>query len=332
MLYSAWLYVATFIYAFSLAPSANAQPGGSRPGGATPPGGGPMFRYHEVVQSDGTVELVPATVSLAVSNQAQIRIEGDSRIIESNGIPDHSTGAFPNRGNPNEISSQAYRYTVPAHPQRSGQFAPLFGPFGVCINGVPLDPGAAEFFHGDRGSGWQYEALSGAVDLGLDENHAHVQPTGAYHYHAAPTLLLNEASLNPMQHSPLIGWAADGFPIYALYGWDENENVRQMESSHRLRAGARPTGENQPGGTYDGTFVADYEYIEGAASLDECNGKQVVTPDFPDGTYAYFITEEWPFIPRCYAGTPSADFSHGGPGLRGPTLVWPGSWGQIKKR
>ncbi|MBJ67052.1 MAG: hypothetical protein CME28_03470 [Gemmatimonadetes bacterium] len=38
------------------------------------------------------------------------------------------------------------------------------------------------------------------------------------------------------------------------------------------------------------------------------NGGQVVTPDLPEGTYAYFITEEWPFISRCFASTPSADF------------------------
>ena len=47
----------------------------------------------------------------------------------------------------------------------------------MCVNGVPLDPGAGESFHLDRGSGWQYEALSGAVALGLDTNHGHVQPT-----------------------------------------------------------------------------------------------------------------------------------------------------------
>ena len=50
--------------------------------------------------------------------------------------------------------------------------------FGIAVNGVPFDPGAAEFYLGDRQSGWQYEALSGAVPLGIDENYAHVQPTG----------------------------------------------------------------------------------------------------------------------------------------------------------
>ena len=49
-------------------------------------------------------------------------------------------------------------------------------PFGIALNGVLFDPGTAEFFQRDRSSKWNYEALSGAVRLGLDQNHAHVQP------------------------------------------------------------------------------------------------------------------------------------------------------------
>ena len=61
-----------------------------------------------------------------------------------------------------------------------------------------------------------------------------------------------------------------------------------------MRSGDRPTGEKQPGGTNDGTFVNnyEYEYVKGTGGLDSCNGSQVVTPNFPEGTYAYFITEE----------------------------------------
>ena len=260
----------------SLAQVTQAQRGGPRPGGPPPPGGdgGPMLRYHEVVQSDGTVALVPATVASSLPSQVQIRIEGDWRIIESNGIPEHNTGAFPNEGNPNAISAQSYRYTVPAGPELSGQFTPTTGLFGVCINGVPLDPGAAEFFHGDRASGWQYEALSGAIALGLDESHAHVQPTGAYHYHAAPSLLLNEVGFQHDKHSPLIGWACDGFSIYALYGWDEGGSVHLMRSSYRIKSGYRPAGENQLSGTYDGTFVNEYEHVAGTSNPDSYNGSQ----------------------------------------------------------
>ena len=111
---------------FSLAQATQAQPGGPRPGGPRPPGndGGPTGRYHEVVQSDRTITLVPATVVPSLPSQVQIRIEGDWRIIESNGIPEHNTGSFPNAGNPNAISAQNHRYTVPVQPELSGQFTP----------------------------------------------------------------------------------------------------------------------------------------------------------------------------------------------------------------
>ena len=78
--------------------------------------------------------------------------------------------------------------------------------------------------------------------------------------------------------------------------------VSELTSSYQLKEGARPNGADGPGGTYDGTFVQDYEYVAGSGDLDECNGRITVTPDFPDGTYAYFLTDDWPVIPRCVKG------------------------------
>ncbi|MCB1616310.1 MAG: YHYH protein, partial [Pseudomonadales bacterium] len=183
-------------------------------------------------------------------------------------------------------------------------------------NGVPFDPAAAEWYKGIRNDQWQYEALSGAVSLGIDDNYAHVQPTGAYHYHGMPTALLRELSLLPARHSPLVGWAADGFPVYAKYGFvdalDENAGIRELTSSWRLRKGQRPYDKNTPGGYYDGTFTGDYVFQAGAGDLDECNGRFTVTPEFPLGTYAYFLTENWPVIPRCWKGEPSRDFDRKG--------------------
>ena len=215
-------------------------------------------------------------------------------------------------------------------PKITGDIAPLRGAFGVCVNGVPLDPGAGEFFHGDRGGGWQYEALSGAVALGLDTNHGHVQPTGAYHYHAKPTLLIKDLSLNSAAHSPRIGWAADGFPIYACFGFgNDGSSIHELVPSYRIKSGNRPDGENEPGGSYDGTFTRDYEYVEGWGDLDECNGHITTTPEFPNGTYAYFLTNDWPYIPRCHRGTPSEDFAIGRP--EPPSTAVPrDSWGRIK--
>lgn len=273
----------------------------------------PPARRHTRVQSDGNPKLVPATSSPTIGNRVTIQIEGNYRVIRANGVPDHMTGAFPNGGNPHRIEAQDYVYRIPAKPTQADQITPLgMHNFGIAINGVPFDPGAAEWYLGQRNSRWQYEALAGAVPLGIDVSHAHVQPTGAYHYHGLPTTLLDTVKLSANQHSPVIGWAADGFPIYAIYGYaearDPKSKIRALKSSYRLKQGRRPNGPGEPGGMYDGTFVADYEYADKLGDLDECNGRFCITPEFPQGTYAYFLSTAWPVIPRCYRGTPSADF------------------------
>lgn len=273
-------------------------------------------RQHSVIQSDGELNLVRADTAPITENLIEIDVEGDTRILTANGISDHYTGVFPNRGNPHHIEEQKYRLRVPAYPRQANRITPLnMGDFGISVNGVPFDPGAAEWYQGKRNSSWQYEALSGAVTLGLDDNHAHVQPTGAYHYHGLPSLLLKGLAVSADEHSPQIGWAADGFPIYALYGYSNGNGgaVSELASSYRVKSGHRPDGGSNPGGHYDGTFTADYEYIEGLGELDECNGRFVTTPGYPQGTYAYFLTNSWPVIPRCFKGTPSSDFKRGRP-------------------
>ncbi len=275
---------------------------------------GQRTRKHSVVQSDGNIETLKATASPILKNTFSMVVVGDQRILRGNGIAEHLTGHFPNGGNPHQIKTQSYKFSVPAKPKLASKITPLgMHNFGLSVNGVPFDPAAAEWYLGDRNSGWQYEALSGAITLGLDENHAHVQPSGAYHYHGVPTLLVSDLKLMNNQHSPLVGWAADGFPIYALYGYqnadNNNSKIIKKSSSYQLKKGARPSGGKNPGGYYDGTFIADYKYVAGSGNLDECNGQYTQTPEFPKGTYAYFLTESFPVIPRCYKGAPSKSFT-----------------------
>jgi hypothetical protein len=252
------------------------------------------------------------------SNRVAITDDGTNRIITSNGIPEHKTGRFPNKGNPNSISAQLYTYRMPLYPRMKSRPVPLEMrmAFGVAINGVPLDPGAAEFWNNDWNSGWQYEAMSGRVPLGIDQNNAHVQPNGAYHYHGLPPYTVaNAGGAVRVSQMRLFGYAADGFPIYALYGHSEAKNMASslvaLKSSYQLKKGTRPSG---PGGRYDGSFVADYEYVEGSGDLDECNGRIGVTPDYPEGTYYYVLTREFPFIPRFFRGLPDNSFMKGPPG------------------
>lgn len=252
----------------------------------------------------------------ALQNRVSITRQSGLRIIESNGIPDHTMGQFPNRGNPNRVAEMQYRFTITTQPKAAEKPTPCrLGIFGFALNGVPFDPGAAEWWNNDRSSGWQYEPLSGAINLGLDENAAHVQPTGAYHYHGIPIGLVRRLGEKGVVQ---LGWAADGFPIYGPWGYADpmqsGSPLKKLLSSWRIKRLPRNGG---PGGTPDGTFIEDYEYIAGSGDLDECNGRFGVTPEFPQGTYYYVLTETWPVVPRFFRGTPDRSFLRG-PGGRRP--------------
>jgi hypothetical protein len=254
---------------------------------------------------------VPAPAAAA---EVSIAVEGEKRVIRANGLPDHATGKFPGKGNPNRIAPQRYNYTVPAAPQSAAKTTPLnMSPFGIAVNGVIFDPSANEWWKDDRSTGWQYEALGGGPDLGIDTEHAHVQPNGAYHYHGMPTALLARLTGGKDQ-MVLVGWAADGFPIYGPWiptdANDLNSALKRAQASYHVKAGNRPDG---PGGAHDGKFGKDWEYVAGTGDLDECNGRFGKTPEFPAGTYYYVVTDGYPFVSRLWRGTPDASFIRRGP-------------------
>ena len=257
--------------------------------------------------------------AIASDNHVTITTDSNYRYIKANGLPDHDHGQFPNQGNPHRVSPQSYAFRVTLQPRLTGQSQPTGRyTFGVAINGVPFDPGSAEYWKSDRSTGWRMEALNVPGKLGIDHHNAHVQPTGAYHYHGLPHGLLEGTS--PNQHSPLIGYAADGFPIYARYSYRESDNprsaIRELTSSYVLKTGNRKS--SDPHGRYDGTYNRDYRYQAGHGDLDECNGRSGVTPDYPDGTYYYVITADYPYVPRCFRGTPDDSFRKQGIGRQRP--------------
>lgn len=151
-------------------------------------------------------------------------------------------------------------------------------------------------------------------------NDAHVQPSGKYHYHGDPTNFIAGLGVTSSAHSPIIGYAADGFPLYYKYVYSDPQNsnsaIVEATSCFQLKSGNRPgDGTTAPDGAYDGTYVEDFEYNGslGGCMLDQCNGRFGVTPDFPNGTYYYVLTADFPVVPRCFAGTPDMSFSIGPP-------------------
>lgn len=257
--------------------------------------------------------------------------DGSNRILTGNGIPNHEVGSFPNPHNPNTISAQNVNAQFTLCPTIiSDTGNQVGGPamaIAYAINSVKFDPATAGRCNDAgvcrlaQGQGnWNIEALGhDTFNFGDDMNHAHVQPNGSYHYHGMPELLMDFLGEN--QGMTLVGWASDGFPVYARYGYsnptDADSEVVALQPSYQVKSVADP---NRPlvmtallggpgGGSTNlntpipmGAFTQDYEFIEGLGDLDRCNGRFGVTPEFPDGIYYYVVTDDFPFFTRCLKG------------------------------
>jgi YHYH protein len=248
------------------------------------------------------------------------------RTMTSNGIPDHATGTFPNANCPNTISAWSAALAVPLAPTATGTASDV-QVVGFALNGVKFDPSTAGTctvsgstatcsLIGNTGT-WNIEALGQtSFNFGVDDDNAHVQPTGEYHYHGMPTAELAKFSGGETKPT-LVGFAFDGFPVYARYGYtdamDSTSAVKVMKGSYQLKStpdASRPSTTTYP----MGAFTQDYEYVAGSGDLDQCNGRTDVTPDFPCGIYHYYITDTYPFIQRCVMGTATGGSEGGGDG------------------
>lgn len=237
-----------------------------------------------------------------------ISVNDNKCIVQTNAIPNHhfndGSNAFPNH-----VSAQNDRYEVPRQPVTAATTTPLslLVDNAILLNGVKVDILAAGCYNvgngkvgcNDMATPWRYDPMHKANGFEVDSHNAHAQPDGTYHYHGTPNAFYTEQSSG--QASPVVGFAADGFPIYGPY-IVVNDTVRKVSSSYRLKTGARPTGTGNPGGAYDGQFRDDYEYVAGLGDLDECNGMTY------NGNYGYYITDTFPYLLACFKGTPDASF------------------------
>lgn len=254
--------------------------------------------------------------SLTVASISDWTCSDTTRDLVANGIPDHDVGEFPNSGNPNTISEQDVEASFTLAPVETDTVTTLGGPAGVTgyvLNGVKIDANTAGSCDDsgnscsliDNSGGWSIEALGHtSFDFGTDDNNAHVQPGGTYHYHGMPEGFVAKQG-GSSANMTLIGWAADGFPIYARYGYsdadDASSDLVVMTGSYELVSevsDSRPSTDD-----YElGTFKQDWEYVSGSGDLDECNGRVGVTPEFPDGIYHYYATDSYPYFQRCVKG------------------------------
>jgi hypothetical protein len=241
---------------------------------------------------------------------------GTTRKLSANGVPDHDVGPFNIQADLDfKIVAQSVSFSTPIAPALTSTAKELGGPrgdTGFILNGVKIDAGTGGSCN-DSGSNctllgqagqWRMEALGQtSFNFGADSSNAHVQPGGVYHYHGMPEGFIRK--LGKGQAMTLVGWAADGFPIYARYGYSEATNaastLKVVQSSFRIKTA--PDANRPATSLYPmGTFLQDYEYVAGLGDLDECNGRTGVTPEFPKGIYHYFATDTYPYLQRCVKG------------------------------
>lgn len=235
----------------------------------------------------------------------------------TNNIPDHTYGPF---AGPNVLEAQEFDYSMCRYPQLAMTSTPLeeeLNPqgcqggiiFGISMQGVNYSPYARLYWTNPSGQENTDFHIEADFALMMDLNGGHVNAVSRYHYHNIPQDYFdNDLNIDGNSHSPILGYAADGFPIYYKYLYtdslDANGGISAFSSSHSLKMGNRPgDGITAPNGAYDGNFVQDYEYISSLSDLDECGGRFAITPEYPNGTYYYVLTDNWPYIPRCLKGT-----------------------------
>lgn len=274
-------------------------------------------------------------------NVQRVQYSTNYAYATTTGLPSYVTGPFLD-GNPSIATNQNAIFKIPLNPvQNTGTITGTNpGNIGVFINGVALfdyrdgvawnantnalcgGPGNPPC-PGGMGSAqpWNRDAIV-AERGGFDCAKAH-PAMGNYHHHQNPSafnLDLNVISticnlynadglyvIDSTTHSPLIGFAYDGFPIYGAYAFlntDGTGPIVRMKSSYPLRnistRTTSPTGDVVTAGpvvssTYPlGYFREDYEYIPTSLStpdyLDEHNGRFCITPEYPLGIYCYFAT------------------------------------------
>ena len=270
-----------------------------------------------------------------LANVQTVQYSANSAYVSTKGIPAYVTGPFLD-GNPSQASNQNAIFKFPLNPQQNtGTLtATTGGNIGLFINGVALfdyrdgvswknsTNALAGGPLGGTGDGvWNRDAVVGER-LGFDCSKGH-PAMGNYHHHQNPSaynLDLNVIStvcnlyaadglyaIDSTQHSPLIGYAYDGFPIYGAYAYknvDGTGGITRMKSGFTLRnitarntlyTGTSVTAGPAVSSTYPlGYFREDYQYNATSSAtpdyLDIHNGRFCVTPEYPNGIYCYFAT------------------------------------------
>jgi len=237
--------------------------------------------------------------------------------ISADNIPNHDFNDATANFRTNAIEKNN-NFNVSRSPKIATQVSPTIGQYwdAVMLNGVVADLKSGGCYSpsesradadGNTLAGctieaeWNLVPLEYSTKFGADIHNAHVQPDGSYHYHGNPNAMFDNTPSG--DGSPVIGFAADGFPIYGSYILDiASGQYRKVLSGYTIKLGSRglKTSTN-PGGDFDGVYEQDWEWTN-SGDLDECNGMTY------KNQYGYYVTDRYPFIIGCFRGTIDESF------------------------
>jgi hypothetical protein len=275
-----------------------------------------------------TNSTIESDVGSYLANVQVVAYTSTDTYIKTTGLPSYNLGPFPT--DPNAPTNQNLTYEITRTPtvNTGTKTATALGPIGVAVNGVAFFNAWDGMTYNNDGI-WQQNANVFEASS-FDQGPGHPAPGGTYHYHEEPTALITQVDPgNTGQHaSPVIGYAADGYPIFGPYSYVVNAQgqivdgsngqpeVELMTSSYEMKTytnGVRPNGGPTTSAEADGSYLQDYEYVAGYGTLDQYNGRFAVAPGYPNGTYGYYVTATYPYIvgPDYYGNVDANDLMGG---------------------
>lgn len=240
------------------------------------------------------------------TNVQQVQYSSNNVYVSTNDIADWIPVGYDWPNNPWSPEAQNFVFKITLNPEENtgNKVTTPYGHIGIWTNGVSIyNPKDAKTWQ-DSGVWFQNayyfeHTHMETFDLCL----GHPNNMHEYHLHVNPTCLYDDT--DSTHHAPLIGFAFDGFPIYGAYAYSNTNGtgpIKRMRSSYRLRnitqRNTLPNGTQLPASQVGpiitfyplGAYMEDFEYVEGLGDLDQWNGRFCITPEYPEGIYAYFTT------------------------------------------
>jgi hypothetical protein len=238
----------------------------------------------------------------------QVRYSSTYVYVNSSSVPSYPIG--PWMGSPNTVTNQNFSFRILRTPVvKTGTKTPTgLGNIGIWVNGVGIFNYSDGRSYNNRNI-WHNDAIR-VEGPSFDACGGHPSPNNQYHNHQNAACLFSESN---QEHSPIVGYAFDSFPIYGPYAYanaDGSGGIKKMRSGYSLRnmttRTTLPNGTVLTSANYGpavsatyplGYFAEDYAYSATNADLDLNNVRYCVTPEYPNGIYAYFVTINEPGSP-----------------------------------